>query len=261
MTGPDLPDEELPTPPPPGQPGVNRYGRAGALTPELQDRIVRVVRAGNYLKVAAQFCGIGESTLRLWLQRGRKAAAERDRHDPDHLYCPSCDTDRTEEVRSVERYNAAQAGEDGGQPSAYAVISRCPRCRTQDPPQPWEVPAQDVRYLSFLEAVTQGESSAEVAAVTHWRAAFADDWRAARDYLRYTQPDRWSPVTRVSVTPEEADKRIEEATMQVLTSLGVDTDTYAGNLLPGDLDPDSAGLDGGPLPGLAEDDWPGDDDA
>ncbi len=72
MTEPDVP-----TPPPPGE-RVNRYGRTGALTPELQDRIVRVVRAGNYLKVAAQFCGIGESTLRLWLTRGRQAAALRD---------------------------------------------------------------------------------------------------------------------------------------------------------------------------------------
>jgi hypothetical protein len=198
------PDADLPTPPAPGQPGINRYGRRGALTPELQDQIVRVVRAGNYLKVAAQFCGIGESTLRLWLSKGRKAAALRDA---------------------------------GG-----------------------TVPEEDQRYLAFLEAVTQSESAAEVAAVTHWRSAFADDWRAARDYLRYSQPDRWSPVTRVSVTPEEAERRIEDATERILTSVGVDTGTYGGDLLlAGDLDPDTAGLDGGPLPGLSgedeEDGW------
>lgn len=277
MTAPQEPD--LPEPPPPGQ-RVNRYGRTGALTDDLQDRIVRVIRAGNYLKVAAQFCGIGESTLRLWLQRGRKLAAARDAHPEGHVYCPSCDLDRTADLdaeeqanyRELTRWEAAtreyqadpRRTKSGEEPPAlaHAVMDRCPSCGSHDRPQPWEPPEAEVRYLSFLEAVTQAETAAEVAAVTHWRSAFPEDWRAARDYLRYTQPDRWSPVTRVSITPEEADKRIEEATMQVLTSLGVDTDAYGGDLLlPGDLDPDSAALDGGPLPGLDDDDgWPGEDD-
>jgi hypothetical protein len=181
-------------------------GRPTLLTPELQERIVRVVRAGNYLKTAAQFCGIGESTLRLWLQRGRAAAAARDTGAP--------------------------------------------------------VPDRERPYLDFLEAVTQGGTAAEVAAVTHWRAAFADDWRAARDFLRYSKPDTWSPVTRVQLTPEDAERRIEEATLQVLTAVGVDSELPGGTeLMPGDLDPETAALDGGPLPGLAgdEDDFGGDD--
>lgn len=252
---------DLPAPPEPGA-RVNRYGRTGALTPDLQDKIVRVIRAGNYLKVAAQFNGIGESTLRLWLSRGRKAAAARDAHPDGHVYCPSCDTDRTEDLRSEQEANAREAQKAaaaGETQQTYAVLDPCPSCGSRDYPEPWQVPAEEERYLSFLEAVTQAETAAEVAAVTHWRAAFPEDWRAARDYLRYTQPERWSPVTRVSVTPEEADKRIEDATMQVLTALGVDTDAYAGDLLmPGDLDPETAALDRGPLPGLSgddEDDW------
>jgi hypothetical protein len=185
--------------------GTLPTGRPTLLTEDMQRRIVQVVKAGNHLKVAAQFNGIGESTLRLWLQRGRKAAALRDR----------------------------------GQ----------------------EVPEAEERFLSFLEAVTVAQSAAEVAAVTHWRAAFQDDWRAARDYLRYSQPERWSPVTRVQVTPEEAERRIEQATLQVLTAVGVDTDSLGADaLLDGDLDPDSDGLDGGPLPFLGadldDDTWP-----
>jgi len=181
------------TDPQPPQDTPQPTGRRPLLTEEMQKKIVTVVRAGNHLKVAAQYNGIGESTLRLWLQRGRKAAALR----------------------------------DTGQ----------------------EVPELEQRYLSFLEAVTVAQSAAEVAAVTHWRAAFQDDWRAARDYLRYSQPERWSPVTRVQVTPEEAERRIEQATLQVLTAVGVDTDSLGADLLlDGDLDPDSAELDDYGLP-------------
>lgn len=256
----DTPDDrELPTPPPPGT-QVNRYGRTGALTPELQEQIVRVVRAGNYLKVAAQFCGIGESTLRLWLTKGRKAADAIDRHNPDRVYCPSCDADRTAAVRQLDETNAredalyeAELAEyrrrtadlpDGAprpeQPMgpAQGVLNRCPSCHSDEYPRQWTLPDQEQRYLAFLEAVTQAETVAEVAAVTQWRAAFVHDWRAARDYLVRRQPDRWAARTRVSISTEEAEARMDRAVLETLTALGVDTD-HAG-LGAGDLDPDTA---------------------
>ncbi len=229
-----------PTPPEPGNRGVNRYGALGALTPELQERIVRVVKAGNYLKTAAQYCGIGESTLRSWLGRGRKTAAARDAHPPDRLYCPQCDTDRTEQVQQVEVLNAHEdrrAADTRQEHRGYAVLDPCPTCRSEDTPRPWQVPDLDAPYLSFLEAVTMAETSAEVAAVTHWRAAFAEDWRAARDFLRYSKPTHWSPVTRVQITPEEAEKRIEAAAEQVLVAVGIDTDLVGEDyVVPGETD-------------------------
>jgi hypothetical protein len=166
----------------PSQP-VNRYGARGALTAELQDRIVQVVAAGNYLKTAAQFAGIGSNTLSVWLARGRAAAA------------------------------LADAGEP--------------------------VPPAEERYLSFLTAVTQAETTAEIAAVTHWRRAFADDWRAARDYLGRKRPEQWAAKTTVSISSEEAEARIERATLEALTALGVDTGEPAELGVgddPGDLD-------------------------
>jgi transposase len=42
---------------------------------------VQVVTAGNYLKTAAQFAGVSQSTLMGWLARGRAAAALADRGD------------------------------------------------------------------------------------------------------------------------------------------------------------------------------------
>jgi hypothetical protein len=147
---------------------VGRPGRPPLLTPELRDKIVEVVSAGNYLKTAAQFCGVGQSTLQGWLARGRTAAA------------------------------AVEAGQ--------------------------EVPPEEERYLEFLASVTQAETRAEVAAVTHWRRAFTEDWRAARDYLGRKRPDQWAAKTTVAISSEEAEQRIEAATMAALTALGVDLD-------------------------------------
>ncbi len=54
-------------------------------------------------------------------------------------------------------------------------------------------------------------------------------------------PDRWAATTRVQITQEEAERRIEAATMQALTAMGVDTGREgAGELLLGDADPDTA---------------------
>jgi transposase-like protein len=47
-----------------------RVGRRSKLTPELRDRICALVRGGNYHKVAAQACGIGQSTLYEWIEKG-----------------------------------------------------------------------------------------------------------------------------------------------------------------------------------------------
>jgi len=44
--------------------------RPTKLTSELQDRILKAVRAGNYAEAAARSCGIGVSTYYRWLQRG-----------------------------------------------------------------------------------------------------------------------------------------------------------------------------------------------
>jgi hypothetical protein len=171
---------------PPVNPDTGRrttMGRPTRLTPEVHERIVQVVAAGNYLKTAAAFVGISAATLQSWLARGRAAAAR------------------------------ADAGED--------------------------VPDAEQPYLNFLTAVTQAETQAEVAAVTYWRRSFGTDWRAARDYLARKRPEQWAAKTTIALSSEEAEGRIERATFEALTALGVDT----------------AGM-GGDLPDLPEDDLP-----
>jgi hypothetical protein len=209
-------------------PGTGRRPSAGRpllLTPELTDRIVQVVAAGNYLKTAAQFCGVSQSTLQAWLARGRAAAAQTEAHDPGILYCPLCGAERT---------GTGHTGETG---------TPCFSCGSDQQPAPWELPPAEEPFLTLLERVTQAETQAEIAAVTHWRRAFGEDWRAARDYLGRKRPDQWAAKTTVAISSEEAERRIEAATLQALTSMGVDTDGMDLGAL-GDLD----SLDGGDPP-------------
>jgi hypothetical protein len=43
------------------------------LTPEVQDQICAAIRAGNYMETAAVYAGIGNSTFKDWMRKGRAA--------------------------------------------------------------------------------------------------------------------------------------------------------------------------------------------
>lgn len=47
-------------------------GRRTKLTPEIEQRIIQAIQAGGTYQIAAQFAGIGESTLYLWMKQGRE---------------------------------------------------------------------------------------------------------------------------------------------------------------------------------------------
>ena len=53
--------------------GKKTGGRKTKLTPELQDKIVSAIRAGNYAMVAAEYAGISTTTFYRWLQQGAEA--------------------------------------------------------------------------------------------------------------------------------------------------------------------------------------------
>jgi hypothetical protein len=248
-------------------------GRPSRLTPEVQARIVDAVRVGNYLKVAAQAAGVGQSTLSLWLATGRNAAqavADHAPHDEDgdpRLFCPGCDTDRTEDVQDLqeeqarldeEHQRAAEAyrvrvetgqaeADEEPPPHTSVVLGPCPSCHDNRDPEPFTLPPYDTRCLEFLEAVTAAEAGAEVAAVVALRAGFGEDWKAARDFLRMRRPERWASTTRIQMSTDEAERRLEDAVNETLTALGVDataddaTAAAVAELLGGDLDDDDQG--------------------
>ena len=45
-------------------------GRPTKLTPEVQDKIVNALRAGNYQETAAKYAGISDKTFYEWMRRG-----------------------------------------------------------------------------------------------------------------------------------------------------------------------------------------------
>lgn len=49
--------------------------RPSKITKELVDKIVGIVRAGNYLETAAAAAGIDRLTLRSWLKKGARATS------------------------------------------------------------------------------------------------------------------------------------------------------------------------------------------
>ena len=55
----------------------SKGGRPSKLTPEVQEKIITAIRAGNYAQVAAVYAGIGESTFYRWMAQGERAKAGR----------------------------------------------------------------------------------------------------------------------------------------------------------------------------------------
>jgi hypothetical protein len=91
----------------------------------------------------------------------------------------------------------------------------------------------DERYRNFRQAVTLAQAKAEATVVAAWQAAAFGpdgDWRAGRDLLARMAPERWAGVTRVQMTTEETERRLDDAVTEALTMLGLgrlDTDDPA----------------------------------
>lgn len=50
----------------------SRRGRPTKLTPEVQEKIISVIRKGNYIETAAAYAGISKQTLYNWLKQGAR---------------------------------------------------------------------------------------------------------------------------------------------------------------------------------------------
>lgn len=62
------------------RPTATGRGRPSKFTEERADKIIRAIRAGNYIETAAALAGVHKSTLYEWMKRG---AAEADRLEAD----------------------------------------------------------------------------------------------------------------------------------------------------------------------------------
>lgn len=83
-------------------------GRPNKLTPEIQEKIVAAVRAGNYIEPAAIRAGVTKDTLYEWLKRGGRAKRGIYREFSDALTRAEAEY----EVREVAKLGeAADAGD------------------------------------------------------------------------------------------------------------------------------------------------------
>ena len=96
-----------------------KNGRPSKLTPERLEQIASIVRAGNYLEVAAQYAGISTTTLYRWLQTA-------DDPDADDIYRDFRDAVQSAraaaEVRNVTLIQ--QAANDGTWQAAAWYLER-----------------------------------------------------------------------------------------------------------------------------------------
>lgn len=86
---------------------MGEAGRPTKLSPEIADRIVQIVEAGNYREVAANLAGISPTTFRAWMRKG-KEEADSDFGDFRRRVLKAEATAETNMVLAI----AAKAGED-----------------------------------------------------------------------------------------------------------------------------------------------------
>ncbi len=113
-------------------------GRPTTLTPEVQALIIKYLRLGNYLEVAAALVGIGRSTVFEWLRRGtreesgiyrdfllaaRQAQGEAEATDLARIQMAATKDWRASAWRLQHRFPARWAG---GGPDLEAEVVRAP---------------------------------------------------------------------------------------------------------------------------------------
>ncbi len=93
-----------------------KRGRQGFLTPDLQEKIVELIRLGNYAEDAAGASGISRSTFFAWMVRG-KTEQERLRAYPNSPVRP-------DEAIYLEFMNAVEKARDEATARNVAIIQR-----------------------------------------------------------------------------------------------------------------------------------------
>lgn len=99
------------------------------LTPELQEKIIKYIKAGNYNKVACQAVGVWESTYYRWVERGEKALEFQEKgkkvQESEEIYCKFCESIRQAEAEAeVRNVTVIQVAAKEDWRAALAILGR-----------------------------------------------------------------------------------------------------------------------------------------
>lgn len=171
---------------------ARKTGRRSLLTPEMEERILTAVRAGNYLDDAARYAGITDRTIFNWMKRGRDAldaaGGDDDLVDPDEqMYVRF--------FRSVERARSAAVVRN------LSIIQRAAEVNWQA--AAWYLERTNPRKWGRRDTLeVTGEDGGPVQVSVTARETLAEKFaaaeRTAREVIeaRVVEPDEGAPKLR-----------------------------------------------------------------
>lgn len=157
--------------------------RPSKLTPQVRDRMVELLRAGNFVESAAKAAGIAPSTHYEWMARGAAEGAE----PPD--------------PRTPKAELEALIAERGLQPPAHGS-GRGGRVLRADLIE--LLATSPGPYREYHDAVEAAIDEVEAVHVTIVAAAARKDWRASAWWLERARPEHWRRRS-VRATPRSPD--------------------------------------------------------
>ena len=154
-------------------------GRPSLLTPARIEVITKLVREGNYMKVAAEAAGVSVPTVYAWMERGELTEEQ----EQDSIYAQFLEAVREAEAQSEQILVAAV------QKSATGYRKRKTVVRTYRDP----VTGQEVTETTVEEADVM-------------------DWRAAAWMLQFRHRSRWA-----AIPPPAAEGEVETVKVLILS--------------------------------------------
>lgn len=160
-------------------------GRETVLTMGRIQALANLISAGNYVKVACKFVGVGETSFHKWRNRGEQ---ELDRVDSE----PGLDLDSI--LESFEGKDPATRDAEGEPLSKGSVqwmwLNR-----------PEEFGEYEWAYVVFTLQVEKARAAAEVRILhTIHTAAGRGNWQAGAWWLERTFPDRYGRTDRIQMS-------------------------------------------------------------
>jgi hypothetical protein len=137
--------------------------RPTKLTAPVAEKIALAIKGCASYKAAAEHAGVSRASFNAWMARGRS---------------------------ELSRLEAATDALEALPKRARSAAARKARMAAQRAAQPHP---DELRYLDFLDTITQADAQAQVRAAAQIAAAGADEWRANAWLLERRDPETFGP--------------------------------------------------------------------